>query len=232
VQAVKLSRQQIRELRAHLGQAPLENYELLWVLESCLETASSAVYGLGAAPWSAGLLILHRDCLWLQLENEVLLTSLLAPLPEQDIFRFYTTNPKTMDMLKRWFPQGKLSQSQLCVRNLTKNWRKRFDASVKVEPAENGGGQEFLLTAGDDVVARCTCQQVVSPWQEIMHWSLEVEQDRRYWAEHVFGAVTATILAQGYPAVVRVENEELYSVLEPLGYRGFSQLFFYVATSE
>jgi len=129
VHAERLSRAQIRELHNRLTEAPLDNYELLWVLESCLETSASAVYGLGSFPWTAGLLAVHRQCIWLRLENEMLLETLLAQLPEPDFYRFYTTSPQTLDMLQRWFPGGILTQSCLCVRNLTRTWKKRFEVS-------------------------------------------------------------------------------------------------------
>jgi len=212
----------------------LDNYELLWVLESCLETPASAVYGLGPQPWSAGLLITHRQCIWLRVENEMLLSALLDLLPELDMYRFYTSNTETLEMLKRWFPQGQVSQSQLCVRNLTKTWRRRFDVTVQVNSDPSTvGGQAFSVTAQDGrLVATCASQQVVLPWQEIIQWKLLEGQDLVYWTEQVFGVITAAVLSEGCPVVVRIEDSTLFGILEPLGYREFSQLYYYVAARE
>jgi hypothetical protein len=234
VDAIKLSKSQIRELHSHLLDEPLGNYELLWVLESCLETSASDVYGLGRHPWHAGLLVMHRHCLWLKLQNEMLLEALLAVLPKLDLYRFYTTDTETLEMLRRWYPQGQLTQSRLCVRNLTKTWRKRFDVSVTVnaDPATVGGFTFCLTGPGQETIATASSQQVVVPWQEIMDLQLLAEQDLVFWSEHVLGAITAVILAEGCPAVIRVGNEELYNILEPLGYREFSQLYYYVAARE
>ena len=232
--AVKLSKQQIRDLHDHLIEEPLANYELLWVLESCLETSASMVYGLGNHPWHAGILIMHRHCVWLRLQNEMLLETLMAPLPKLDLYRFYTTEADTLEMLKRWFPQGQLTQSRLCVRNLTKTWRKRFDLTVETEPDPTTiGGQTYSIVGPTgDLIANASSQQVVMPWQEIIDWQLLMEKDLVYWTEHVLGAITAVILADGCPAVLRVEDEALFSLLEPLGYREFSQLYYYVAARE
>jgi hypothetical protein len=234
MQAVKLARGQIRELQSHLSETPLENYELLWVLESCLDTPAGAVFGLGTEPWSAGLMIIQRQCIWLRLENEILLESLLAELPEWDLYRFYTASANTADMLSRWFPRGQLSQSWLWVRNLTKTWRKRFPVSVQVNPDPDASGGRIFAVSDQDgrAIAFCTSQQVVAPWQEVIQWSLQAEKDLVYWTEQAFGAVTAALLEDGSPVVVRVEDEELTGVLEPLGYREFSQLFYYVAARE
>lgn len=234
MQMVKLSKQQVKELHSHLAEAPLENYEFLWVLDSCLETFSSTVYGLGAHPWSAGLFILHRQCIWLRLENELFLETMLAALPEMEVFRFYSTKSDTIEMMKRWFPNGQLAQSRLCVRNLTKTWRKRFDVSLQVNPdPSTTGGQTFTVFASDQgLIASCSSQQAVPPWHEIMNWSLEAGQDIAYWTEQAFGAVTAELLAEGNPIIVRVDDDELYGILESLGYREFSNLYYYVASSE
>ncbi len=229
-----MARAQVRDLMEQLAMTPLENYELLWVLESCLETPASSIYGLGVQPGSAGIMIIHRDCVWLRLDNEMLMTALLAPLPEQDFYRFYTSNAATLDMLRRWFPQGQLSQSRLCVRNLTKTWRKRFAVEIQVEPdPETVGGQIYAAwNAEGSLVAQCRVEEVVQPWHEVVQWQLTREQDINYWLEQVFGEVTATLLSQGCPVVVRVEEDEFFSILEPLGYREFSQLYYYVAVKE
>jgi len=232
VQAEKLSRAQIRELHAHLTEAPLENYELLWVLESCLETPASAVYGLGSFPWPAGLMAVHRQCIWLSLENEMLLEMLLAQLQEQDIYRFYTTSPPTLNMLQRWFPGGILAQSSLCARNITKNWKKRFEVFVRSAPDPDTleGWDYEILGSNGNLAGVCSSQQVVPPWQEIIKWAPVKEED--YWTEQAWGAVTAFLLAEGNPVVVRVDSEALFAVLEPLGYREFSKLYYYVAARE
>jgi hypothetical protein len=226
-----LARAQVRDLIQHLAQEPLQNYELLWVLESCLETPASTVYGLGSRPGSAGIMVLHRDCVWLRLDNELLLSSFLAPLPEQDYYRFYTTNPVTLDMLQRWFPQGQLSQSRLCARNLTKTWRRRFVVEVQVEPDRNAPGGEIYLVQDKEggLAANCRVEEVVRPWHELVQWQLVPDQDIFYWTEQVLGAVTAALLAQGKPAVVRAEDENVFAILDALGYREFNQLFYYVA---
>ena len=232
MQAEKLSRAQIRELHACLAEAPLEHYELLWVLESCLETLASAVYGLGSFPWLTGLMVVHRQCIWLRLENEMLLETLLAQLPEQDIYRFYTTSPQTLNMLQRWFPGGILTQSRLCARNLTKSWKKRFEVNVRSAPdPETLGGWDYeILDSNGNLAAVCSSQQVVPPWQEIIKWA--PVKDERYWIEQAWGAVTAFLLAEGNPVAVRVDSEDLFAVLDPLGYREFSKLFYYVAGRE
>lgn len=233
VKAVKLSKAQIRELHAHLAAEALENYELLWVLESCLETPTSNVYGLGEHPWAAGLLVIHRQCAWIRLKNEMLFETLLEPLPELEMHRFFTTSLDTLGMLKRWFPQGQLSQSRLCVRNLTKTWRKRFDVSLEVSPdLATAGGNTFLAFAEDRIVATCTSQLVVLPWHELVQWSLKMDSDKAYWTEHALGAITAALLSEGSPVIVRVADEELFVILETLGYREFSQLYYYVAAGE
>lgn len=233
MQAVKLSKAQIRELHSDLSGTALENYELLWVLESCLETPASSVYGLGSHPWTAGLLIYHRQCFWLQLENEMLIEQILNPLPELDMYRFFTTSSDTLDMLKRWYPQGQLSQSRLCVRNLTKTWRKRFEVSLEVTPdSATAGGQTFLASAGERIIAACSSQQVVQPWQEIVEWSLKADFDKAYWTEQALGAITSSLLGEGSPVIIRVEEDELFGILESLGYREFSQLYYYVAARE
>lgn len=231
MEAVKLTKVQIRDLLAILGEEPLENYEFLWVLESCLETPSSSVYGLGTMPWPAGLMITHRDCVWLRVDNEMLLTALLTPLPEQDFYRFYTTSATTLDMLQRWFPQGQCSQSRLCVRNLTKTWRKRFAVSTYVELDISAFGREtyIVVDGNDNLVADCTVEEVVQPWHEILQWSLVGEQDLNHWTEQVFGAITATLLAEGSPIVVRSDNDDFFTILQGLGYREFNQLYYYVA---
>lgn len=234
MEATKLTRAQVRDLIDTLGQEPLENYELLWVLESCLETPASAVYGLGSRPGSAGIMVLHRDCVWLRLDNEMLFSSLLAPLPEQDFYRFYTTSPATLDMLQRWFPQGQLSQSRLCARNLTKTWRKRFAVEVQIEPDESAPGGDIYLVqdSAGAVVATCRVEEVVRPWREVVKWQLNPDQDIFYWTEQVLGAVTAALLAQDSPVVVRAEAENVFEILEALGFREFNQLFYYVAAQE
>jgi len=232
VQAERLSRAQIRELHDRLTEAPLDNYELLWVLESCLETPASAVYGLGSFPWTAGLLAVHRQCIWLRLENEMLLETLLAQLPEPDFYRFYSTSPHTLDMLQRWFPGGILTQSCLCVRNLTRTWKKRFEVSVNSAPDPNtvGGWDYEVLDSDGGLVAACSSQQVVPPWQEIIKWAPVKEES--FWTEQAWGAVTAVLLARGSPVVVRADSEDLFVALEPLGYREFSKLYYYVAARE
>lgn len=231
MQAEKLSRAQIRELHQCLMEAPLDNYELLWVLESCIETPASAVYGLGSFPWTAGLLAVHRQCIWLRLENEMLLETLLAQLPELDLCRFYTASPHTLDMLQRWFPGGALTQSSLCVRNLTRTWKKRFEVSVSSAPNPNtlGGWDYEVRDSEGGLVAACSSQQVVSPWQEIIQWVPVKEES--YWTEQAWGAVTNLLLAQESPVVVRADRK-LLAILEPLGYREFSQLYYYVAAGE
>jgi len=233
VEAVKLNKAQIRDLHRFLGREPLENYELLWVLESCLETPASAVYGLGVVPWSAGLMIVHRNCVWLRLDNEMLLTALLVQLPEQDIYRFYTTSASTLDMLQRWFPQGQQTESRLYVRNLTKTWRKRFDVEVNIEPdPATLGGQICTFMAGGEPVATCAIQEVVLPWKEVVQWVMAKDQDLLYWIEQVFGALTSILLGQGSPVVVRTDSEAVLGILEDLGYREFSKLYYYVAARE
>lgn len=232
MQAEKLTKAQIRELHQCLTEAPLENYELLWVLESCLETPASAVYGMGSFPWLAGLMAVHRQCIWIRLENEMLLEALLAQLPEFDLCRFYTANPHTLDMLQRWFPGGVLTQSALCVRNLTRTWKKRFEVSLNFAPDPNtlGGWDYEALGPDGGMLATCSSQQVVSPWQEIIKWNQVKEE--RYWTEQAWGAVTSHLLAQGSPVVARADREELLAILEPLGYREFSKLYYYVAARE
>lgn len=231
VKAEKLSREEIGELRAFLAREPLENYEWLWVLESCLETPSSAVYSLGAGPWSAGLLILHRQCVWLRVENEMLLEDLLAPLPGAEVYRFYTTSPATVDMLERWFPHGQLSRSQLCVRKLTSSWRKRFPVEVSFASHSGPAQGELVMVqnGGGEIIAGFKVEQAVAPWYEVVEWNLAVSQDVAYWRQQAFGAVTAALLNRGNPVVVRAEDRELYNDLEGLGYREFCQLYYYVA---
>lgn len=234
VQACKLAKAQVRDLMDRLAKEPLENYELLWVLESCLETPASSVHALGVQLGSAGIIVIHRDCVWLRLDNEMHLSALLEPLPEQDYYRFYTSNASTLDMLQRWFPQGQLSQSRLCVRNLTKTWRKRFAVEIQVEAdPETPGAQIYVAwDAEGGLVAQCRVEEVVQPWHEVVQWQVTREQDVNYWTEQVFGAATAALLAKGSPVVVRVAEDELYSSLETLDYREFKQLYYYVAVKE
>lgn len=233
MQAIKLSKNQIRELHSHLAQDALINYELMWVLESCFETPASTVYGLGSFPWSAGILITHRQCFWLWLKNERFLETLLSPLPKQDMYRFYTSEHETLDMLQRWFPHGQLSQSKLCVRNLTKSWRKRFDISIEVsENPATLGGQSFTGTDKDGrLIASAFSQQAVLPWHEIFDWEIHFQQDISYWTEQFFGAITSALLDEGFPVIVRVQDNVL-NLLEPLGYRQFCELYYYVAAGE
>lgn len=232
MQAEKLNQGQIRELIQHFASEPLENYELMWVLESCLETPSSAVYGLGFFPWTGGLVAIHRQCTWLRLENEMHLETLFEPLPALDLCRFYTTSLHTLDMLQRWFPGGVVTQSSLCVRNLTRTWKKRFEVSVSAIPDPNTlGGWDYEIHDGDGVlVATCSSQQVVSPWQEVIEWiGVKVEN---YWMEQAYGAVTAMLLGRGSPVVVRADTEEMLALLEPIGFREFGKLYYYVAPRE
>ncbi|HPZ21823.1 MAG: hypothetical protein ACOX21_01075 [Bacillota bacterium] len=232
MQAEKLSHGQIRELIQHFSAEPLENYELMWVLESCLETPSSSVYGLGAFPWAGGLVAIHRQCIWLRLDNEMHLETLLAPLPDLDLCRFYTAGLHTLDMLQRWFPGGVVTQSSLCVRNLTSTWKKRFEVTVSSNPDPHTlGGWDYEVYDADGVLAAtCSSQQVVSPWQEIIEWvGYRLEN---YWVEQAYGAVTAELLGRGSPVVIRADTEELSALLAPLGYREFGKLYYYVAPRE
>ncbi len=79
-------------------------------------------------------------------------------------------------------------------------------------------------------MAACSSQQVVPPWQEIIKWVPVKEES--FWTEQAWGAVTAVLLARGSPVVVRADSEDLFVALEPLGYREFSKLYYYVAARE
>lgn len=177
-------------------------------------------------------MIIHRQCIWLQLENELLLEEFLTWVPEFDLYRFFTTSANTLDMLKRWLPGGNVIQSALFVRNLTSNWRKRFSVLVHTtpDPSATGGWEQVVTDATGNLVATCSCQQVVPPWQEIVGW--EPVTEKGYWPEQALGAVTATILERGSPVIIRAEGEEMRAQLAPLGYREFCQLFYYVAAKE
>lgn len=232
MQAEKLSREQIRELRGSLEENALANYELLWVLESCLETGPSAVYGLGAFPGAAGFISIHRNCAWLSLRNEMLLEPLLAQLPELDFHRFFTTSAATLAMLERWLPGGVLTQSSLWVRDLTRAWKKRFFVTVDSvrDPNTLGGWRHTVVSREGDRIAELSSQLVVPPWQEITEWTPLTNES--YWLEQALGAVTAFLLATGSPVVFRAVGEENMEILAGLGYREFSKIFFYVAPGE
>lgn len=228
MEAEKLNRKQIRDLLESLADAPLKNYELIWVLEACLETPMSNVIGLGPFPWRAGLLISHRQCYWLKLDNEVFLEGLLSHLPNIELYRFFTTDAATLAMLSRWLPGGVASQSALMVRNNTQTWKKRFQVSLRVVPDSNTfAGFEYEITnPSGELVAVCSSQQVVPPWQEIIKWVPLLNED--YWLGQALGSVTALLLAQGYPVVMRVDRGTLGTLMEPLGYREFACIYYYI----
>ena len=227
MQAEKLSHGQIKDLHGSLMEKPLANYELLWVLESCLGTPASIVYGLGPFPWGAGLMAIHRSCIWLRLENEMFLESFLEQLPSEEIFRFYTAKLETLEMLQRWLPGGSLTTSSLYARPLTQSWKRRFAVTLQSTPDPDtlGGWHYEISDSQGSRVATCSSQKVVPPWQEIIE--LESVREETYWTEQALGAVTADLLAGGSPVVIRVDRG-LFDILAPLGYREFNELYYYV----
>ena len=231
MEAVKLSRTQLKELHQSMKKEPLHNYEMLWVLESCLETGAGAVFGLGSFPWDMGLLAVHRRCAWLSLTDETRLEPLLAQLPELEVYRFYTADPGVLDMLARWLPGGARHQSGLWVRPLTRSWKKRFSVSLRFSPdPHTRGGWDYQVFDPEGLVATCSSQSAVPPWQEVMKWA--PLRSGQYWAEQALGAVTANLLARDCPVVVRAEGDEEPALLESLGYREFCQLYYYIAPGE
>ncbi|MTI96864.1 MAG: hypothetical protein FH749_15550 [Firmicutes bacterium] len=229
----KLDNEQIHKLQTVLAADSLANYELLWVLEGCLANAASQVYGLGDPVRPAGILVIHRQCLWLRVQEERWLEPLLEKLPREPIYRFYTTEEAMLDMLMRWFPQGEYSQSSLMVRNVSKSWRKRFD--VRVERVDSGpdmAGYLFNIYADSSLIAAVSGQSHVAPYLELVSWKV-YEQDSYYQLlEPVFGALTSHCLETEQPVVVRSGDANLLTVLESLGYKSFSPLYYYVAAAE
>lgn len=231
----KLTRSEIEDLRLSLVEQPLHNYELLWVLDACLESPGSMVAGVGRYPWPAGLMIRHRECFWLRLANEMFMEDLLGCFPRQDVYRVYTTDHQSLDMLKRWLPGGESRQSSLCVRNATKSWRRRFSVSPELAGGENADdpGTEYrLYTTSRQVIASVTVRSLVEPFQEITHWEIYADSQYSYWLEEVFGAMVNHFLSQKLPVVARLGEDSLVQLLEPLGFREFSPLYFYIGLAE
>ncbi len=230
----RLSKAEISRLRAILGRQPLENYELLWVLDGCLDSPGGTVVGAGSCPWPAGILVRQRDCFWLRLNNELLLKDMLGAFPRPDVYRIYTTDNESLEMLQRWLPDGDTRQSVLAVRNVTKTWRKRFEVSPRQVPPLNGVDQHryILETEQGQKIASLTVRNLVENFQEITDHEFHVEGQHSYWLEEVAGAMVNHFMTLEQPVTMRLADENLLQLLEPLGFRQFSPLYYYVGIME
>lgn len=231
----KLTRKEMGDLRQYLAEQTLQNYELLWVLEGCQDSPGSTVAGVGSFPWPAGMMLHHRDCFWLRLENEIFMEQLLGSFPRQEVYRVYTTEPNSLDILKRWLPGGEVRQSALCVRNVTRSWRKRFSLSpepIAHDNADEPGEEYNLFDASRRLVASVKVQTLVAPYQEITDWEILIESQHSYWLEEVFGAMVNWYMGRQLPLVVRLREESVEQLLEPLGFREFSPLYYYIGLVE
>lgn len=231
----KLSRAEVGDLRHYLAEQRLQNYELLWVLEGCQNSPGSTVAGVGSFPWPAGIILFHRGCFWLRLENEIFMDQLLDCLPRQEVYRVYTTEPSSLDILKRWLPGGELRQSALCVRNVTRSWRKRFSLTPEPIANDNAGepGVEYhLFDSSHRLVATVKVQTLVAPYQEITDWKFFTESQHSFWLEEIFGAMVNLYMSQQLPLVVRLGEDSLMELVEPLGFREFSPLYYYIGLEE
>ena len=230
----RLTKTEVSRLRDNLARQPLDNYELLWVLDGCLDSPGGAVVGVGSYPWPAGILIRQRDCFWLRLHNETFLEQMLSAFPRPDVYRIYTTDNQSLEILQRWLPGGDTRHSVLAVRNLTKTWRKRFEVSPRKLPPVNGADQcRYVLETDQGVkIASVIVRNLVEDFREITEHQFHVEGQHSYWLEEVAGAMVNHFMDTGQPVTMRLADENMLHLLEPLGFRQFSPLYYYVGMME
>ena len=230
----RLSKADVGRLRDALAGQPLDNYELLWVLDGCLTSPGGSVVGVGSFPWPAGILVRQRDCFWLRLHNETFFEELFKAFPRPDVYRIYTTDDHSLEMVQRWLPGGDTRHSVLAVRNVTKTWRKRFEVTPRKLSPINGADQYryVLETDNGKKIASVTVCNLVEDFQEISEHKFHVEGQHSYWWEEVAGAMVSHFMEKEQPVVMRLADEAMLHLLEPLGFRQFSPLHYYVGMME